>query len=105
MINAKRVFEFGNGYGYSAFWFTRAFGADGCVNCSDTDAMNRERAERYLSAAALWQRIEFVWIGAQDVVHGSTEAIVEHNRLVSCDPGFDTFINPIRDGVIVARKK
>ncbi len=59
MINAKRVFEFGNGYGYSAFWFTRAFGADGCVNCSDTDAMNRERAERYLSAAALWQRIEF----------------------------------------------
>ena len=46
-----------------------------------------------------------MWIGAQDVVHGSTEAIVEHNRLVSCDPGFDTFINPIRDGVIVARKK
>lgn len=41
----------------------------------------------------------------QDVVRCSTEAIVEHNRLVSSDPGFDTFINPIRDGVIVARKK
>ncbi|MDP2224431.1 O-methyltransferase [Nitrosomonas sp.] len=161
MISAKRVFEFGSGYGYSAFWFARAVGADGCVNCSDTDAMNRERAERYLSAAALWQRIEFcvdraqdvfarteglfdicyndvdkgyypeIWLMAkhrirpgglyiadnvlwhgrvalkhcQDVEHGSTEAIVEHNRLIFNDPGFDTFINPIRDGVIVARKK
>ena len=41
----------------------------------------------------------------QDVEHGSTEVIVEHNRLIFNDPGFDTFINPIRDGVIVARKK
>ena len=41
----------------------------------------------------------------QDVEHGLTEAIVEHNRLVFTDPDFDTFINPTRDGVIVARKK
>ena len=44
MINAKRVFEFGSGYGYSAYWFARAVGADGCVICSDADATNRERA-------------------------------------------------------------
>ena len=161
MINAKRVFEFGSGYGYSAYWFARAVGADGCVICSDADATNRERAEKYLSAAALWQRIKFcvdraqdvfartdglfdicyndvdksyypeiwqmakhrirpgglyiadnvLWHGrvamksCQDVEHGSTEAIVEHNRLVFTDPDFDTFINPTRDGVIVARKK
>lgn len=161
MINAKRVFEFGSGYGYSAYWFARAVGADGGVICSDANDANRERAEKYLSAAALWQRIEFcvdraqdvfsrteglfdicyndvdkgyypeiwqmarhrirpgglyiadnvLWHGRvtmknyQDVVFGSTEAIVEHNRLIFNDPDFDTFINPTRDGVIVARKK
>ncbi|MDD1607003.1 MAG: O-methyltransferase, partial [Methylococcaceae bacterium] len=25
-INAKRVFEFGSGYGYSAYWFAKAVG-------------------------------------------------------------------------------
>jgi len=38
-------------------------------------------------------------------VSHSTEAILEHNRLISKDPDFDTFINPTRDDVIVARKK
>lgn len=52
MIHAKRIFEFGSGYGYSAYWFARAVGADGHVICSDANAMNRERAEKYLSAAA-----------------------------------------------------
>lgn len=161
MINAKRVFEFGSGYGYSAFWFARAVGVDGRVICSDSDAMNRERAEKYLSAAALWKHIEFhvgmaqdvfahtdglfdicyndvdkdaypeiwqmaksrirsgglyiadnaLWSGRvamgndTDVVLGSTEAMIAHNRLIFNDPGFDAFINPTRDGVIVARKK
>jgi predicted O-methyltransferase YrrM len=36
---------------------------------------------------------------------GWTEAILEHNQMIYEDPAFDTFINPTRDGVIVARKK
>ena len=36
---------------------------------------------------------------------GSTEAIIAHNRLIFNDPDFDAFINPTRDGVMVARKK
>ena len=161
MINAKHIFEFGSGYGYSAYWFARAVGADGHVICSDTDATNCTRAEKYLSAAALWPRVEFhvgmaqdvfaqtdglfdicyndvdkeaypeiwqmakhrirsgglyiadnvLWYGRvamenyQDDVPGSTEAIIAHNRLIFNDPDFDAFINPTRDGVIVARKR
>jgi predicted O-methyltransferase YrrM len=41
----------------------------------------------------------------KDVFQGWTEAIMEHNRLIFADPEFDAFINPNRDGVIVARKK
>ena len=161
MINAKRVFEFGSGYGYSAYWFARAVGAGGQVICSDADAKNRERAKKYLSAADVWQRVEFCVGPAQDVFartdgifdicyndvdkgdypeiwqmakqrirsgglyiadnvlwhgrvalksypdqgYGSTEAILEHNRLIFNDPDFDAFINPTRDGMIVARRK
>lgn len=40
-----------------------------------------------------------------DVQPGWTEAIREHNRLIADDPDYDCFLNPIRDGVIVARRR
>ena len=160
-INAERVFEFGSGYGYSAYWFAKAVGDKGKVYCSEADLVNLKKAEQYLSDAGLWQRIEFkagmaqsifaeteglfdicyndvdkcdypeIWLLAKDrirsgglyiadnvlwrgrvavsqykdVFQGWTEAIKEHNRLIFNDPDFDAFINPIRDGVLVARKK
>ena len=160
-INARRVFEFGSGYGYSAYWFAKAVGQGGKVICSDSDPDNKEKAKKYLEAAGLWDRIDFqegfaqeifnrtegpfdicyndvdkgdypeiwqlardrirpgglyiadnvLWHGRvaleefTDIVPGWTEAIKEHNQLIFADPDFDTFINPVRDGVIVARRK
>lgn len=161
IAGAQRVFEFGSGYGYSAYWFARGVGRGGKVICSDGDTANRVKAEHYLKAAALWERIDFrcgwaqdifaaiegefdicyndadkgdypsIWRMARerirpgglyiadnvlwhgrvavdeyvDIVPGWTEAILEHNRLIFDDAEFDAFINPVRDGVIVARKK
>lgn len=160
-VNAKRIFEFGSGYGYSAYWFAKAAGPDGQVICSDGDPLNKEKAEQYLGSADLSERVDFrvglaqeifaqtegsfdicyndvdkgdypqVWQMAKDrirpgglyiadnvlwhgrvavenyvdIVPGWTEAILEHNRLIFNDSDFDAFINPTRDGVIVARRK
>ncbi|MDA1343755.1 MAG: O-methyltransferase [Proteobacteria bacterium] len=160
-INAKRIFEFGSGYGYSAYWFARAVGEQGQVMCTDGDPLNKVKAEQFLSAANLWDRVDFhtgmaqtlftqtdgvfdicyndvdkgdypeiwqmakdrirpgglyiadnvLWHGRvamdeyEDVVPGWTEAIRKHNEQIFADSGFDTYINPTRDGVIVARKK
>lgn len=160
-IGARRVFEFGSGYGYSAYWFARAVGEQGEVICSDGNQDNKKQAQRFLSAAGLWDRVDFqvgwaqeifdgtqglfdicyndvdkgdypaVWQMAKrrvrpgglyiadnvlwhgrvavekydDIVPGWTEAILEHNKLIFNDPNFDAFINPVRDGVIVARRK
>ena len=160
-INAKRIFEFGSGYGYSAYWFAKAVGEKGTVICSDGDPINKEKAEQYLSSAELWNRVNFhtgyaqeifskteglfdicyndvdkgqypeiwhlaknrispgglyiadntLWHGRVavenyiDLVPGWTEAIKEHNQLIFNDPEFDAFINPTRDGVVVARRK
>lgn len=161
MINAKRVFEFGSGYGYSAYWFASAVGAEGEVICSDSDPQNKTRAEQYLTSVSLWDRVDFrvglaqeifgqttglfdicyndvdkgdypviwqmakerirpgglyiadnvLWHGrvtvdnGKDRLPGCTEAIIEHNRLIFSDSDFDAFINPSRDGVVVARRK
>ena len=160
-INAKQVFEFGSGYGYSAYWFAKAVGEQGLVICTDGDPLNKAQAEQFLSAASLWDTVDFytgmaqtiflqteglfdicyndvdkgdypevwqmakdrirpgglyiadnvLWHGRvamteyEDIVPGWTEAIREHNEQIFADPDFDTFINPTRDGVIVARKK
>jgi predicted O-methyltransferase YrrM len=159
--SARRVFEFGSGYGYSAYWFAKAVGPGGEVICSDGDPSNRIKAKQFLGAAGLWERIDFrsgwaqdifaatpgtfdicyndvdkgdypaIWQMAKDrirpgglyiadnvlwhgrvavddfidIVPGWTEAILEHNRMIFDDPEFDAFINPVRDGVLVARKK
>lgn len=158
MVNAKRVFEFGSGYGYSAYWFASAVGLDGQVICTDSKSVNKEQAEIFLSSVDLWKRVTFcignaqeifsqmegsfdicyndvdkseypsVWKMARDKIkpgglyiadnvlwHGKviaesntdkwTQAILEHNQLIFDDPEFDAFINPTRDGVMVARRK
>ena len=160
-IQAKRIFEFGSGYGYSAYWFAKAAGDKGKVICTDGNPDNKFKAEHYLTEAGLWQSVDFVtgmaqeifaqtdgsfdvcyndadkgdypdiWLMAkdrirpgglyladnvlwhgrvalhefEDIVPGWTEAIREHNVLIFNDPDFDAFINPTRDGVLVARKK
>lgn len=160
-VMAARVFEFGSGYGYSAYWFAKAVGPRGTVICSDGSPHNRNQAEYYLRSANLWDRIDFhsgfaqdifartdglfdvcyndvdkgdypdVWRLAKDrirpgglyiadnvlwhgrvaveqftdIVPGWTEAIREHNALIFGDTEFDAYINPTRDGVLVARKK
>jgi caffeoyl-CoA O-methyltransferase len=160
-IAARRVFEFGSGYGYSAYWFAKAVGESGQVICSESDFLNKEKAQDYLTRASLWDRVDFqagmaqdvfqatdglfdvcyndvdkgdypeIWRMAKDrirpgglyiadnvlwrgrvalaeftdVFQGWTEAIREHNELIFNDADFDSFINPIRDGVIVARRK
>ncbi|GKS68429.1 predicted O-methyltransferase YrrM [Nitrosomonas sp. PY1] len=161
MIQAKRVFEFGSGYGYSAYWFAKAVGAEGQVTCSDSNPNNRVAAEKYLASTGLWQRLNFqvgmaqdvflstegmfdicyndvdkeaypeIWQMAKDrirpgglyiadnvlwsghvtaqndssAISGSTKAIIKHNQMIFNDAAFDAFINPTRDGVLVARKK
>src|SRR6266571_5805192 len=39
-VRARRVFEMGSGFGFSAYWFARAVGETGEVHLTDTDAAN-----------------------------------------------------------------
>lgn len=59
MTGAKRVFEMGSGYGYSALWFAMALPGDGKVYCTDKDQTNKARAEAFFKTAGLSQKLSF----------------------------------------------
>jgi predicted O-methyltransferase YrrM len=56
---ARRVFELGSGYGYSALFFARGVGAGGEVHCTELDAQNVRLAQGFLSRAGVWQRVTY----------------------------------------------
>jgi predicted O-methyltransferase YrrM len=158
-VRAERVFELGSGFGYSAYWFSRAVGPDGEVHATDGDPANEPKALDYLSRAGLVEPIRWhvgdavenlgavdgefdvvyndidkqgypdAWRAARERVrvgglylcdnvlwsgavadpggdHGrdatTTNAILEHNRLIADDERFVSSIVPTRDGVFVA---
>ena len=49
--DAKRVFEFGSGFGYSAYWFARELPADGEVVLTEVDEDELEDAREYFDRA------------------------------------------------------
>jgi predicted O-methyltransferase YrrM len=158
-IGAKRIFELGSGYGYSAYWFSRATGPDGEIHLSDGDERNKESALDFLERAGLAEPIWFhvgdalssfasvegefdivycdvdkggypdcwaaarnrvrvggyyicdnmLWSGRvtgetddEDVRPGWTAAIDATNRAIFSDPDYRAWINPTRDGVVIA---
>ncbi len=58
-LGAKRVFEMGSGFGYSALWFARALEPGGRVIATDYDPANKEAALRFLKKAGLAQAVDF----------------------------------------------
>lgn len=57
-IGARRVFEFGSGFGYSAYWFLQGMDGQGTVILTDDDAANATRARDYFKRAGLSDRVE-----------------------------------------------
>ena len=158
-VGARRVFELGSGFGYSAYWFSRAVGPNAELHLTDSDPSNERRAMRYLARAGLDRPVRFhvgealaslretsgmfdvvycdidkksypdAWRAARErirpgglyicdnvlrsgYVAGSsstedphaewTEAIREHNQLITQDERYLSTIVPTRDGVMVA---
>lgn len=58
-IGARRIFEMGSGYGFSAYWFSRAAGPDAEIHLSDGDPENEKMAEDFLGRAGLDGPITF----------------------------------------------
>ena len=58
-VSAKRIFELGSGYGYSAYWFSRVTGSDGEIHLTDGDPDNEKKAMDFLTRAGLAEPIRY----------------------------------------------
>ena len=59
MTGARRIFELGSGYGYSALHFARAAGPGAVVHCTELSDENIRLAEQFLTRAGVWDRITY----------------------------------------------
>lgn len=80
-IGARRIFELGSGFGFSAFWFSRAVGPAGELYLTDGDEDNMALAQDFLSRAALWDPCRFI---TGDAV-SSLDATEGEFDLIYCD--------------------
>ncbi|MEX0999269.1 MAG: O-methyltransferase [Thermodesulfobacteriota bacterium] len=56
-INAKRIFELGSAFGYSAYWFAKAVGIDGQVYFTDLSKDNIVIAKDFIKLVGFEERI------------------------------------------------
>lgn len=59
LTSARRIFEMGSGFGYSALWMALAMDGDGRIDCTEMDAANVERGRQWLADAGAGHRV--VW--------------------------------------------
>ena len=78
---AKRIFEMGSGYGYSAYWFSRATGPDGEIHLTDMDPENERLAKEFLGRAGLLDPVTYHVASAFDAF----EATDGDFDIVYCD--------------------
>jgi predicted O-methyltransferase YrrM len=65
---AKRVFEFGSGFGYSAYWFLQGMTDDGEIVLTEFDEDELAMAEEYFERAGLADRAHFEYGDAMETV-------------------------------------
>jgi len=56
-ISARRVIELGSGFGYSAYWFAKAVGAEGEVILTDLSAERAAEAQEFLERGGFGDRV------------------------------------------------
>ena len=68
MTDARRIFEFGSGFGYSAYWFARALPSDGEIVLTEVDTEELGYAREYLGRSGFAKHAVFEHGNALDVV-------------------------------------
>ena len=59
LVGAERVFEFGSGFGYSAYWFLGGIADGGEIVLTETDAEKLDDARAYLERGGYTERARF----------------------------------------------
>ncbi|HSG31559.1 MAG TPA: O-methyltransferase [Thermodesulfobacteriota bacterium] len=56
---AKKILELGSGFGYSAYWFSKALNDDGYVICTEHSEDNHKIAEKFFKKSEYFNRVRY----------------------------------------------
>ena len=70
---ARKIFEMGSGFGYSAIWMARGLPVDGKIICTDGSAENRRLALDYFKKAQLDSLMEFKSGDALEIIRQTND--------------------------------
>ncbi len=104
VVDARRVFEFGSGFGYSAYWFARELPADGEVVLTEVDRDELEDARTYFERAGLADRARFEHGDAVETVtgyEGPFDVVLVDNEKSRYVEAFEAVRGKVREGGLV----
>jgi caffeoyl-CoA O-methyltransferase len=103
--DARRVFEFGSGFGYSAYWFARELPADGEVVLTEVDADELDQAREYFERADVDATAQFEHGDAIDTIEeydGPFDVVLIDNEKHRYAEAFEAVREKVAPGGIVA---
>lgn len=106
MVDAHRAFEFGSGFGYSAYWIAGALPPDGLVVLTEIDEDELAEAKEYLTRGGYRDRAAFEHGDAVEIVReyeGPFDLVLVDNEKHRYVDAFDGIREKVtRGGVVVA---
>lgn len=102
--DAQRVFEFGSGFGYSAYWFARGLPADGEVVLTEIDEDELDLAREYFEAGGFAELAQFEHGDALDIVErydGPFDIVLIDNEKHRYVDAFEAIRGKLRPGSLV----
>jgi caffeoyl-CoA O-methyltransferase len=106
LVDARRIFEFGSGYGYSAYWFADALPPNGEIVLTEFDESNLDMAREFMSRGGYDEQARFEHgdaLGAVERYEGPFDVVLLDHQNEQYSAGFEAVRSKIpAGGVVVA---
>ena len=103
--DADRVFEFGSGFGYSAYWFARELPGDGEIVLTEIDADELDQAREYFDRGELPPTVRYEHGDAIETIEsydGPFDVVLIDNEKHRYAEAFEAVRDKVPPGGIVA---
>jgi predicted O-methyltransferase YrrM len=104
MVDARRVFEFGSGYGYSGYWFAQALPEDGEVVLTEHDEDELDMAREYMSRGGFDDLARYEGGDALDAIDrydGPFDVVLIDHQKHRYEEAFDAVREKVPSGGVV----
>ncbi len=104
MVDAERIFEFGSGFGYSAYWMARELPENGEIVLTEVDEDELDDARDYFAQGGLSGKARFEHGDALDVVEsvgGEFDIVLVDHQKERYREAFEAVRDRIPDGGLV----